>query len=92
MKRPGRIPAWTNVSLSGVGLWFKAMLRANLLYHPDDDPIDVISLQTGRRLFHRAEVIKLREIIKHMFSVHGDAVYEVALPVFHEAIGIWPDC
>ena len=92
MKRSGRVPAWTDVSLSGAGLWFKAMLRANLLYHPDDDPIDVVSLQTGRRPFHRAEGIELREIIKDMCSAHGDSVYEVALPVFHEALGVWPDC
>ena len=92
MNESGRIPAWSDVSLGGVALWFKVMLRANLLYHPDDDPKDVISLRTGRRLFHRSEAIKLRKIIKEMFSAHGDSVYEAALPVFHEALDIWPDC
>jgi hypothetical protein len=92
MKKSKRIPTWNDVSLSGVALWFKAMLRANLLYHPDDDPKDVIALRTGRRLFNRAEAIKLRQITEEMFSTYGALVYEAALPAFHEALNVRPDC
>ncbi len=87
MNEISRIPAWENYSFDGMLAWFSEMSVRGLLFHPDDDPSEVVSVADGTSIFSGTESSALRKIITKMFELNGDAVYEAGLPVFRASIG-----
>jgi len=87
MNQCSRIPEWTAKNSDGMLIWFSEMAVRGLLFHPDDDPAEIISTKSGTRLFSDAEAIELRSTIGEMFAQKGDEVYEAGLPIFRAALG-----
>lgn len=84
---PSRIPSLSQTDFHGMQLWFSEMQANDLLFHPDDDPKDIISIKTGQASFSDVEIQELRFIIDSFFENHGDQVYEAAYPIFMHATG-----
>lgn len=82
-----RIPEWTNDSFDGMASWFSKMSARGLLFHPDDDPAEIVSIAHGMPTFSTNEIDTLEEIIRSMFKIHEKNVYEAAYPCFMAAIG-----
>jgi len=59
-----------------------------LLFHPDDDPADIVVIQSGERMFRNRETEEARFVLDALFAVLGDGVYEAAYPVMMNACGI----
>jgi hypothetical protein len=86
-----RIPAVHDFTLSGMAAWFAQLDICNLLFHPDDPPETLISLESGQPFFSAAEISILTNTIDHLFALHGDQVYEAAYPLFVARMGIEED-
>ena len=87
MNRISRIPEWTDRNFDGMLVWFSEMSVRGLLFHPDDDPSEIISITSGTRIFSDAEVTELRSTVAEMFEMNGNEVYEAGLPIFRAALG-----
>ena len=59
-----------------------------LLFHPDDDPADIVVIQSGERMLRNRETEEARFVLDALFAVLGDGVYEAAYPVMMNACGI----
>lgn len=77
-----RIPEVRKFKVRNMSAWFAKMSARNLLFHPDDDPADIIVIPTGRPVFSTDEVARLRKIMAKMFARQGNGVYDAAYPVF----------
>lgn len=86
-----RIPAVQEFTLNGMAAWFAQLDTCNLLFHPDDPPETLISLESGQLFFSAAEVSILTSTIDRLFALHGDRVYEAAYPLFMARMGIEED-
>ena len=86
-----RIPEIRDLSYEGMSAWFSKLDECDLLFHPDDPPETIISLQSGQPLFNAAEVAALNAVIEPMFAMHGDRVYEAAYPFFMARMQISED-
>ena len=62
-----------------------------LLFHPDDDPADIVVIQSGERMLRNRETEEARFVLDALFAVLGDGVYEAAYPVMMNACGIQLD-
>ena len=87
MNQASRIPQWSDHSFDGMLLWFSEMSVRGLLFHPDDDPAEIISTRSGARLFSDAEAVVLRATIAEMFELQGEDVYEAGMPIFRATLG-----
>ncbi len=87
MKIESRIPPLDSVSFDAALLWFAEMQHRGLLFHPDDDPTDMILIATGEKLFSDQEAEEARSAIDQLFATLGEAVYEAAYPVMMNACG-----
>ena len=54
------------------------MIDLHLMFHPDDDPADIISPPHWTRTFSDTEAAELRAIVDRLFKALGDEVYEIA--------------
>lgn len=86
-----RIPAAHDFTLNGMAAWFAQLDTCNLLFHPDDPPETLISLESGQPFFSAAEASILTNTIDRLFALHGDQVYEAAYPLFMARMGIEED-
>lgn len=82
-----RIPDFTNKSRKGMSIWFNEMSLRDLLFHPDDAPSDIITTATNKKVFARNECNKLDAIMREMFDMFGNDVYEIAHPIFMKRAG-----
>lgn len=64
------------------------MQKVSLLFHPDDDPEDIVSIATNKPAFTTAEVAVVRKIMARLFESLGDEVYEACYPIAVEACGL----
>ncbi len=64
--------------MKGMYNWFDMMGTAGLLFHPDDDPEEIVRIVNGRAMFNAVEVMQLRGVIDQLFALHGEVVYEAA--------------
>lgn len=87
MSQISRIPKWTGHNFDGMLVWFSEMSVRGLLFHPDDDPSEIISTASGTRLFSDVEAAELRSTVSEMFELKGDEVYEAGLPIFRATLG-----
>lgn len=74
-----RIPALTATTPAAAKSWFRRMVECGLLFHPDDDPKEIICISDGTMLFTSRECTQLREYLDRLFAALGDTVYDLAL-------------
>lgn len=86
MQTASRIPTLTGTSYQSMDSWFKSMADADLLFHPDDAPKDIVRIADGSPTFTKEECRKLDEALSIMFERHGDEVYEAAYPYFMKTL------
>ena len=87
MKIESRIPPLDTVSFDAALLWFAEMQHRGFLFHPDDDPADIILIATGEKLFSDQEAAEARSTIDQLFATLGETVYEAAYPIMMNAFG-----
>jgi hypothetical protein len=82
-----RIPDLNAASFDGAVQWFTEMANHGLLFHPDDDPADIVVIKTGEPMFSDQEAESARLTLDRLFETLGEDVYEAACPVMREACG-----
>lgn len=87
MNIQSRIPKLSSTNFDGALVWFSEMQTKGLIFHPDDDPAEIVSIGDWKKLFSDPEVSELRFVMDELFDALGDAVYEAAYPIFMNAIG-----
>jgi hypothetical protein len=88
MQTDSRIPKLNSVSFDGALAWFSEMQCQNLLFHPEDDPADIVRIGGGGRTFAADEVEYLRGLLDRLeISIGHEKVIEAAYPVFMRAFG-----
>ncbi len=92
MHTQSRIPMLRDATFDGALLWFSEMQCSNLLFHPEDDPADIIRISSGERLFSEGEVKEVRFLLNEREEGIGhEKVIEAAYPIFMNACGIQLD-
>lgn len=92
MYTQSRIPKLQETTFDGALLWFSEMQCGNLLFHPEDDPADIIRISSGEHLFSNSEVKELRFLLNELEeSIGHEKVIEAAYPIFMTACGIQLD-
>lgn len=92
MEMKSRIPALREVSFDGALMWFSEMQCQQLLFHPEDDPADIIRISDSAPLFSTKEVEEVRFLIEELDNGLGhEKMIEAAYPVFMKACGIQLD-
>lgn len=92
MHTQSRIPKLRDTTFDGALLWFSEMQCSNLLFHPEDDPADIIRISSGERLFSNSEVKELRFLLNKLEEGIGhEKLIEAAYPIFMNACGIQLD-
>jgi hypothetical protein len=88
MHTQSRIPKLHETTFDGALMWFSEMQCSELLFHPEDDPADIIRISSGERMFTNGEVAELRFLLNEMETSLGhDKLIEVAYPIFMNAFG-----
>lgn len=92
MHAQSRIPKLRDTTFDGALLWFSEMQCGKLLFHPEDDPADILTIANGQQTFSYSEVQELRFLLSEMKESLGhDMVIEAAYPVFMTAFGKYLD-
>ena len=92
MRAQSRIPKLREATFDGALLWFSEMQCSELLFHPEDDPADIIRISNGERLFSDGEVKEVRFLLNELEEGIGhEKVIEAAYPIFMNACGIQLD-
>jgi hypothetical protein len=88
MHTQSRIPKLQNTTFDGALMWFSELQCSKLLFHPEDDPADIIRISSGKKLFTNDEVNELRFLLNELDEGLGhEKVIEAAYPVFMKAFG-----
>lgn len=82
-----RIPAYDSANPDGMLMWFAEMSAGGMLFHPEEDPAEIVRIGTWERSFTDAEADRLRCILGSMFAEHGDETISACYPVFMRAVG-----
>jgi len=92
MQTMSRIPKLRDVSFDGALMWFSEMQCQSLLFHPEDDPAEIISISDGTRFFSDNEVTELKFLLGELdVSLGHEKMIDAAYPVFMNACGIQLD-
>jgi hypothetical protein len=92
MHTQSRIPKLHDTTFDGALLWFSELQCSNLLFHPEDDPADIICIRNGERTFSDSEVKELRFLLNELEEDLGhEKLIEAAYPIFMSACGIQLD-
>ena len=88
MNTQSRIPKLHDTTFDSALLWFSEMQCSKLLFHPEDDPADIICISSGERMFSTEEVSELRFVLSELGESLGhDKVIGAAYPIFMNAFG-----
>lgn len=88
MQTQSRIPKLHDTTFDGALMWFSELQCNNLLFHPEDDPADIIRISNGEKLFSDKEVQELRLVMAELERAVGhEKVIEAAYPIFMRAFG-----
>jgi hypothetical protein len=88
MQTQSRIPKLRDTTFDGALWWFSEMQCSRLLFHPEDDPADIITIASGERTFSNSEVSELRFLLNELEeSIGHEKVIEAAYPIFMTAFG-----
>lgn len=89
MQTQSRIPKLTEVSFNEASLWFSNMHMQEVLFHPEDDPAEIVAISDGTRTFSDEEVSEIRVVLDTLESSIGhEKVINAAYPVFMGAFGL----
>lgn len=89
MSNSSRLPTLTDTTVAGASAWFTALRDRGFLFHPEDDPADIICLTTGAALFSKREAAELRMSLAKLDTAIGqDNIIDAACPVFMTALGL----
>lgn len=92
MQTQSRIPKLTEITPSGALMWFSELQCQGLLFHPEDDPADIVRVSDGTKIFSDREVAELRFLLDELETNIGhEQMVEAAYPVFMKACGIQLD-
>ncbi len=92
MQPQSRIPKLHNTTFDSALMWFSEMQCNNLLFHPEDDPADIIQISSGQRLFSENEVSELHFLLEELEkSIGHDKLIQAAYPIFMNACNIQLD-
>lgn len=88
MEMNSRIPILREVSSDGALMWFSEMQCQQLLFHPEDDPADIIKVGDSTSVFSAREVDEVRFVIGKLDRELGhEKLIEAAYPIFMRAFG-----
>lgn len=88
MEMKSRIPTLREASFDGALSWFAEMQNLQLLFHPEDDPADIVRIADGERVFSNREAAEVRFALDALDKQLGhEALMEAAYPVFMRASG-----
>lgn len=88
MHTQSRIPKLRATTFDGALMWFSEMQVNNLLFHPEDDPADIVRISNGEKFFSDEEVQELRFVMAKLEQTVGhEKVIEAAYPIFMKAFG-----
>lgn len=88
MYAQSRIPKLQDTTFDSALLWFSELQCRELLFHPEDDPADIIRIASNERLFTDGEVQELRFLINELDETLGhDQLIKAAYPIFITAFG-----
>ena len=88
MNTQSRIPKLHDTTFDGALLWFSEIQCSELLFHPEDDPADIVHISNGERLFSPDEVSELNFALNKLEERLGhEKVIEAAYPIFMKAFG-----
>jgi hypothetical protein len=88
MQIHSRIPKLRDTTFDGALLWFSEMQCSNLLFHPEDDPAEIIRISSGERLFSDGEATEIRFLLNELEGDLGhEKLIEAAYPIFMKAFG-----
>ena len=88
MYAQSRIPKLRDPTFDSALFWFSEMQCSKLLFHPEDDPADIIKIASGEHLFTDGEVQELRFLLNELENDLGhDRLIEAAYPIFMNAFG-----
>lgn len=88
MEMKSRIPTLREASFDGALSWFAEMQNQQLLFHPEDDPVDIVRIAGGERVFSDREATEVRFVLDALDKQLGhEALMEAAYPVFMKAAG-----
>ena len=88
MHTQSRIPKLHDTTFDGALLWFSEMQCSKLLFHPEDDPADIINISDGERTFSDGEVAELHFLLSELDAGLGhEKVIKAAYPIFMNAFG-----
>ena len=86
MQNLSRIPKLNEVSFDGAFKWFSQLQEQDLLFHPEDDPVDIVKITDGSPTFTSSEVSELHFLLNELENGIGHKqVLEAAYPVFMNA-------
>ncbi|MDH2918617.1 MAG: hypothetical protein PXX73_05435 [Sideroxydans sp.] len=92
MQAHSRIPKLSDTTFDGALLWFSELQCSGLLFHPEDDPADILLGRTNDRLFSEREIAEVRFLINELEERIGhEQVIKAAYPIFMKAFGIQVD-
>ena len=92
MRTQSRIPNLRDTTFDSALLWFSEMQCSNLLFHPEDDPADIIRISSGERLFSDIEVKELNFLLNELEQGIGhEKMIDAAYPVFMHACSLQLD-
>jgi len=92
MNAQSRIPKLHDTTFDAALLWFSEMQCSKLLFHPEDDPADIINNSDRKRTFSDVEVTELRFLLNELEESLGhEKVIGAAYPIFMNACGIQLD-
>lgn len=89
MQTQSHIPKLNEVSFDGALMWFSEMQCQNLLFHPEDDPAEIIKVADGEPTFSKQEVMEIQFLIEKLEKDIGhEQLIEAAYPILLNACGI----
>jgi hypothetical protein len=92
MQAHSRIPKLSDTTFDGALLWFSELQCGGLLFHPEDDPADILLNRTNDRLFSDSEITEVRFLINELEERIGhEQVIKAAYPIFMKAFDIQVD-
>lgn len=88
MEMKSRIPTLHEATFDGAQSWFAEMQNQQLLFHPEDDPTDIVRVADGKRVFTDREAAEICFVLDALDKQLGHgALMEAAYPVFMRASG-----
>lgn len=82
------VPSWSDSTREGLFQWWQEMAEKRLIFHPDDAPEGIVSIESGEAIFDTSACQKLEEIISRMMVLHGDSVYRAGFEAMKELL-VW---